>query len=135
MSKSLLYRIFGAGKFSHEIISQLESESLTLIDEGIKASVTFKNFKSPGRRSSWRRNFFTASIALTGTRLFAQAFSKKIIDVPLTDERIQLINFDLMPKGGLLLTFDAGLFQEKWSGTIEYRFHTELAKDFYDKLA
>jgi hypothetical protein len=34
----------------------------------------------------------------------------------------------------LLIAFDAGLFNQDWSGKIEYRFRTPLARDFLNRL-
>lgn len=128
MAKSLLYRLFGAGKIPGPLMSELKSEGIVLIDEGVKGSVTYRNFRAPGRASSWRRQGFSASIALTKQRLVALAFSQFAINVPLGDERIRAMHYSVEANGALCVAFDASLFHADWSGTIEYRFKTAEAQ-------
>lgn len=97
-------------------------------DDGVKSSVTYRDFKAPGKRFGWKRQWFPASIALTRTRLVAFWYSNPIINVPLSDERMKAMRFTL-DDDGLCVAFDAGLFHADWSGTIEYRFHTEQAAE------
>lgn len=134
MKKTLLYRLFGIGKIPAQYRAALESEGVVLSDEGIKGSVTYRNFRSPGRRSNWKRQWYTASIILTKTRLLAFAYSNQIIDVPLTDERFRRLQFSLENENNLSIAFDASLFHNDWSGTIEYRFKTAQAASFLSKL-
>ncbi|MDT4965377.1 MAG: hypothetical protein QOJ64_114 [Acidobacteriota bacterium] len=134
MTKSLLYRVFGVGKIPELLDAQLNEEGILLLDEGIKGSVTYLNFRSPGRYANWRRQWYTASIALTQTRMVGLRFSQLIINVPLADERIRKMDFSLETSGALLVAFDAGLFHQDWSGKIEYRFRTTYGQAFLDKL-
>jgi hypothetical protein len=135
MSKSLLYRFLGLGKMPWEVRSKLQLEGLNLFDEGIKASVTYLNFHRPGRYANWRRQWFSACIALTNERLFALRYGKPIINVPLADERLQKMQFSLEGLETLLVRFDAGLFHDDWSGTIEYRLRTDQAAAFLEALS
>jgi hypothetical protein len=134
VAKSVLYRLFGVGKIPEALLTRLEGEGVLLLDEGVRGSVTYRDFRSPGRYSSWRRQWYTSSIALTKVRLVALRRSAPIIDVPLTDERIRRLR--LLPEGGdtLLVAFDAALFRDDWSGTIEYRFRTPQARLFVDTV-
>ncbi|MGB7922588.1 MAG: hypothetical protein WCF57_05030 [Pyrinomonadaceae bacterium] len=134
MAKSLLYRLFGVGKIPEYLAAQLRGEGILLLDEGIKGSVTYIDFRSPVRYANWKRQWYTASIVLTELRLVALRFSQTIINVPLADERIRRMNFSLEASGALLAAFDAALFHQDWSGKIEYRFRTEYGPIFLDKL-
>jgi hypothetical protein len=134
MAKSLFYRLFGVGKIPAALMFQLQSEWIVLLDEGVKASVTYRNFSAPGKRFGWRRQWFAGSIALTRTRLLALWHSNPIINVPLSDERMRAMHFSLENNDGLCATFDVSLFHPDWSGTIEYRFHTTQAPRFLDSL-
>jgi hypothetical protein len=134
MSKTILYRLFGLGKIPEHLAAQLKAEGILLLDEGIKGSVTYKDFRSPLRYANWKRQWYTASIALTETRLFALRFSQTIVNVPLSDERIRSMNFSLESNGALLAAFDAALFHPDWSGKIEYRFRTEYGPEFLNQL-
>ena len=134
MPKSLLYRLFGAGKIPAPLMSELNAEGIVVFDEGVKGSVTYRNFSAPGKRFSWRRQGFSGSIALTKLRLVAVAFSKFLINVPVTDERLHAIHFSVEDNGSFCVTFDASLFHDDWSGTIEYRFKTPEAQRLVELL-
>lgn len=134
MTKSLLYRLFGVGKISGPLAVQLKSEGILLLDEGIKGSVTYLNFRGGGRYANWKRQWYTAAIALTELRLMALRYSQTIINVPLADERIRRMQFSLEKSDTLLVAFDAALFHQDWSGKLEYRFRTAQAQAILDKL-
>jgi hypothetical protein len=134
MTRSLLNRLFGVGKIPEQLAAQLKQESILLLEEGIKGSVTYLDFRAPGRYSNWRRQWYTASIALTEVRLVALRYAQLTINVPLTDERIRSMQFSLEESETLLVAFDAALFHKDWSGRIEYRFRTAHAQIFLDKL-
>jgi hypothetical protein len=134
MAKSLLYRLFGVGKIPEALMSQLQSEGILSLDEGVKSSVTYRNFSAPGKRFSWRRQWFAASIVLTKSRLLALRHSNAIINVPLADKRIRAMQFSLENTTGLCAAFDGALFHPDWSGTIEYRFRTREAARLLELL-
>ena len=133
MAKSLLYRWFGVGKIPTKLKSELQLEGIIVADEGCKASITYKNFRGPGQRFSWKRVWFAGSIVLTRMRLYASWFSKPAINVPLSDERLKAMQFQL-EDNGLTVIHDAALFHSDWSGTIEYRYQTEQAAQLIESL-
>jgi hypothetical protein len=134
MKKKLFYRLFGIGKIPGPYASAIQNEGAGLSDEGIGGTVTYLNFRSPGRHANWRRQWYIAAIAMTGTRLLGFRSSATIIDVPYSDERFRSLNFSVEGENTLLVAFDAALFHNDWSGKIEYRFKTPLAPEFLDKL-
>ncbi|HAF16209.1 MAG TPA: hypothetical protein DCK93_13590 [Blastocatellia bacterium] len=134
MAKSFLYRLFGIGKIPASYMSQLQTEGIVLLDEGVKGSVTYLNFHRPGKSSAWERRWFTTSIGLTKARLFALWGSNPIINVPLTDERLRAMRYSLENGETLCVALDAALFHADWSGTIEYRFRTPQAQQLLELL-
>jgi hypothetical protein len=132
--KTLLYRLFGIGKIPAQISSAISAEGVVLSDEGIKGTVTFLNFRAPYRYSNWKRQWYTAAIALTSTRFLGFQYSSPVIDVSLTDARFRQLNFSVENGATLLVAFDASLFHDDWSGNIEYRFQTLFARVFFDHL-
>lgn len=121
MKKTLLYRFFGIGKIPESYRAALAGEGVLLSDEGIKGSVTYRNFRSPQRYANWKRQWYTASIALTQTRLAAFSYANPIIDVPLTDDRFRRLQFSLEDEATLLVSFDASLFHQEQSTTASKR--------------
>lgn len=135
MAKSLLYRFLGVGKIPGPMMSELKNEGIVLLDEGVKGSVTYRNFHRPGSSSSLRKQWYTASIALTKTRLLGLWYTNPTINVPLTDERIHKMQYTLEDNNEVFcVAFDASLFHSDWSGTVEYRFRTPEAPRFLELL-
>lgn len=133
MTKTLSYRLFGFGKMPEQLLTRLENEALLLLDQGVRGSVTYRNFRAPGKYFGWKRQWYTSSIALTEVRLMALRHSAAIIDVPFTDERIRGLRLIREGDDILLVAFDAALFHGGWSGAIEYRFRTPQAQAFIDR--
>ena len=105
------------------------------MDEGVGGTVTYRDFRSPGRRASWKKSAFSGAIALTRTRLLALQFSRPVINVPLEDERLRQMQFSVEREDRILIAFNANLFHNDWSGTLEYRFRTLQAAAFVKSLS
>ena len=134
MKKTLLYKLFGIGKMPGREASEIEQEGVILFDEGFKGTKTYINFRAPWRYSNWKRQWSTASIALTNARLLAFQYALKEIDVPLSDARFGELKFSVEEDGALLVAFDASLFHDDTTGNLEYRFYTPLAQNFIEKI-
>src|ERR1041384_5705925 len=128
MSKSLFYRLFGLGRIPKLLNVTLHIEGIVVADEGVPGSVTYRDFRAPGRYSSWRKQGFVGSVVVTNNRLVALMYSNFAVNVPLTDERIRQLQISV-EGDRLLIAFDASLFHNDWSGTIEYRVRTSQAAD------
>jgi hypothetical protein len=126
---------FRAKKVAAAYKSQLQPEGIVLFEEDVKGSMTFRNFRSPGRYANWRKVAITSLLILTKKNIIALKGSSPIINVPLTDARLRQMKFSLENEKTLLVAFDANLFQPDWSGEIEYRFHTPQAREFLQKLS
>lgn len=115
--------------------SQLEPEGIVLFEEDVRGSMTFRNFRSPGRYASRRKVGITSLLILTKKNIIALKGSSPIINVPFTDERLRRMKFSLEGEKTLLVAFAANLFQPDWSGEIEYRFKTPQAREFLQGLS
>jgi hypothetical protein len=135
MSKTLMYRLFKIGRIPTRIRDELKREGIVILDEGIPGTSTFLNFRSPLRYAAWKRQWYTSSIILTRQRLVGLLRGNYIINVPLTDERLKQVEFSLEDDGQVFcVKFDANLFRKDWTGTVEYRFRTEEARNLYERL-
>ncbi len=132
--KSLLYKLFGIGRIRQELLADLKSERIIAADEGLKSSITYKDFRAPGRYSNWKRRWITGAIILTEKRLILQQYSQPVINLELSDERLQKIKVSLETENAMLFEFEPQLFLENSSGKIEWRCRTPLAKVIYDYL-
>jgi len=135
MAKTFLYRLFGVGKIPAQWRATIESEGVVLLDEGIAASLTYRDFRAPGKRFGWRKVAFTGALALTSSRLLALQYANPAINVPLSDERFKKLQISVEGDATLLVAFDPSLFHNDWSGTMEYRFHTPEARAFQKELS
>ncbi len=124
MVKPFLYRLFKVGKIPAQELSRLHTEGIVWLEEGVQGSVTYRDFRAPGRSDSWRQQWFPASIILTNQRLLILRYTNPIIDVSLEDERLKNMRFSIVNDSSLCVVSDASLFRDDWSGTIEYCFRT-----------
>ena len=134
MAKSFLYRFFGAGKISPLILEEFSTSDLLFKEEGLSATVTYRDFRCKGRYSNWRRQWVTVSLLLTSEQLILFCYSKKIIDIELSDERILSLNISQLDSGRLQISFDASLFNPECSGTIEYIINSDETDKFIDSF-
>ena len=112
----------------------LQQEGIVLLDEGIGGSIIFRNFRAPGKRYSYRSNWFTGSLVLTGIRFAGFQYSNPIINVPLEEKWLNELDCSVRGEKTLLVSFDSSVFHEDWSGMIECRFSTEYARLFLERL-
>jgi hypothetical protein len=115
------------GQFPEEMRTQLAAEGVVVMETGLKGSITWRHYRAPGRRSSYRRVGTYISIALTTERLVVWGAGHPQIDVPLRHPAIREIEASVDEKGRLLLAFDAHAFHENTSGRIEVRLNSEQA--------
>ena len=135
MSKSLLYRFFGLGGIPEKERHALELEGMVIVEEGIWGSITFRNFKAPWKRFTYRKKGFAGSIVLTEQRLVAYAFATHVINVPVTHPHFSKLQVTVEKQDRLCIAFDASDFHDDQSGTIELRFRTPQALSFLERLA
>lgn len=126
--KSWLYKLFGVGKIREPFLTELKNERIIASDEGLKSSITYKNFRAPGRYSNWKRRWITGAIALTEKRLILQQYSQPVINISLADKRLKEMKISLEVENTLLFEFEPNLFLENSSGKIEWRFRTPQAR-------
>ncbi len=134
MGKTLLHRLFGAGRIPKAMLPILQQEGIVLLDEGIGGSIIFRNFRAPGKRYSYRSNWFTGSLVLTGIRFAGFQYSKPIINVPLEEKWLNELDCSVRREKTLSVSFDSSAFHEDWSGMIECRFSTNYARLFLERL-
>ena len=132
MPKTWLNRLFRLGNLPASRKLELEQEGILLCEEGIAGTTTYRNFRSPNRISILRRDWFTGALVLTKTRLFALAYASQIINVPLTDARLNHVSFRVEDGPKLCVALDASLFRNDWSGSLEYRFRTDQAQRYVE---
>ncbi len=134
MSKTIFYRLFRIGRIPQKLRPVLESEGLAVWDEGIPGRTVLRHFKAPGRRSTYRLERFSGSLAVTGRRVVGFAYSRPVINVPLDDPRLARVGVALVKAAWIELSFEAQLFHADWRGSIRLGYRTPLAARFLSCL-
>lgn len=132
--KSWFYELFGLGKIPALLLNELQNENLLVWDEGVPATITYLNFRAPGRYSNWKRRWISGAFGLTQRRLVVLQYSMPVIDILLTDERFRQMQFSVEGENRLLITFEPGLFLADSTGKIEWRFRSSKACEFAEKV-
>jgi hypothetical protein len=57
-----------------------------------------------------------------------------LVYLPLADQRLSKLGCSIEHGTTLLVAYDASLFNEQWSGTVECRFKTAQARQFLEQL-
>ncbi|WP_035928362.1 hypothetical protein [Pseudofrankia saprophytica] len=119
--------LLGAGQLPADLRASLESEDLVLVEEGLTGSITYRNYRAPGQRSSWRREAVSGAIAISAGRLVVWAGRGKHIDVPRAGVFLAAIDIGVEPPDRVRFAYDAGKFNPTRSGTVEVRLRTPRA--------
>ena len=135
MAKTISYRLFGLGQVPKKYRNPLAAEQIIWLEEGVRGSVTLKKYKAPGKRASWRRAYFSASIGMTRKRIFAFAYSRRLINVPFDDKRIKRLSVSVENSKCVCCAFDAAEFDNDRSGIVECRFFIDAPNDFLGQLS
>lgn len=120
----LFLRLFSSGRLPPDGHRAIEADKQAIVCEGVVASITFRNFRSPGRYSSWRKQMFLGSIAVSKQGVIAYRNKKCLINIAFDDPRIRQVAWAVHGIA-LSVAFDAGLFESTWSGEIEMRFRVD----------
>ncbi|MEO6656469.1 MAG: hypothetical protein ABIO36_10345 [Pyrinomonadaceae bacterium] len=134
MFKSIRAWFASFNKLPAALMAELQSEGIILMNEAIRGTITYRDFRAPGKRFLYKKSAFISTIAITKTRLLATSYSNVAINVPYSDGRFRSMQFSIEDGPKLGVAFDASLFQPKWSGSIEYRFKTPNAEKFLDEI-
>jgi hypothetical protein len=132
--KTFLYKWFGVGRIPESLLNELKGETIVASDEGIRSTITYLNFRAPGRYSNWKRRWLTGGLVLTDQRLVLLKYATPVVNITLADERFRRIQVSTEAEDRLLLAFTPDLFLENSSGNIEWRFRTRQARKIADAL-
>jgi hypothetical protein len=124
----------GGGRFSPEQRAQLDAEGAEILEDGLRGTVTWRDYRAPHRYSSFRKKGVYVAIALTARRLLVQRTGGKEIDVPFEHPGFAAIEASLDEPDRLCIAFDPGAFDPRASGRIELRLSTPQAGRILERL-
>lgn len=128
-----LFQTFGLGRLPPEADFLIPPDSRRISCEHLSGNITFRNFRSPGRACTWKRQWFAGSIAVSDKRIIAFRGSKRLINAVFDDPRFDGLSFTA-DDDMLLISHDASLYRSDWFGILEYRFRTPEACRIADTI-
>jgi len=134
MSQTFLYRLFGIGKVPKKVNEVLRLEGVILQEEGLSGSITYRNFKAPGKRFGYKKSWFSGSLTITEKRFVGLAFSRFLINIPLEEDKFSALDITVEGQSTLLIAFDPSVFDPQQSGQILCKFHTPKAQLYLERL-
>lgn len=132
----LLRRVFlGDGHLPADYRAQLATEDFLLVEEDLGGSLTFRNYRAPGRRSGLEKVAIGVAIAITRQRVVIwisggkPGLKGKHMDVPLDDPRLRGIAVTIDGPDKVCLAYDPHAFNPDTSGRVEVRLKTPKAAE------
>ena len=126
--------LLGSGRFPDELRTELQAEGAELLVEGMPGSVTFRDFRAPGRYSKWKKQAMSGALALTATRLVMKRSHGPVVTIPIDSELFRDLAPELEAPDRLCLHIDASALGPRASGKIEARFRTDQAERIVERL-
>ncbi len=122
MIRFVLHRILGLGKIPAADRQALEPEGIEVAEEGIWVSITYKNYRAPGKVFLNRKRWVVGSLVVTKHRFSAYIFSRRIFNLPLSDANFAKWKVFVEDGQRLCLAGDASNLGPNHSGNLEFRF-------------
>jgi hypothetical protein len=116
-------RFFYSGKLPDPLRAELEAEGVVLLEEGLRGTLTYRNYRAPGRRYGMRKVRIAGVIAVTRLRVVVWGAGRQV-DVPLGYPGVEVAR-DGDEK--VMFAFDASAFHTDRSGRVEVRLRTPSA--------
>jgi hypothetical protein len=117
-------RLFFSGKLPEPLRAELEAEGVVLLEEDLRGTITYRNYRAPGRRYGLRKARIAGAIAVTRQRIVAWGMGGRQVDVPLGHPGIEVAR-DGEEK--VVFAYDASAFHANRSGRVEVRLRTPSA--------
>ena len=130
VKKTLSYRLFGFGTIPGKLRPVLEREHIIVSDEGMAGRFVTRELKAPWKRYVRRAEGFSGCLVVTGERVVCFTYGKRQINIAVTDPRLSELFVNAPDRDTLSISFESSAYRRGWSGVIELRFSTELAKEF-----
>ncbi len=135
MSKTIGYRLFRLGRIPSRWRRRLEAEGIRVLDEGIRYTITYRNYRAPGRYFAWRRSMGSGAIVLTRKRFLVFYYRWLVLDVELVDPRLERIAASSPAPDVLVLAFDVSDLYPNRSGNVTIRLRTSEASSILQVLS
>ena len=112
--------MFRTGRLRDDLYAELAAEQIVVLEERLKATITYRGFRAPHRRYGVRKDFTRGTLAITRRRLLVWAERMRQIDVTYDSPLFDVLEISTEP-GKLVIGFDVSRFHDDWTGRMEVR--------------
>ncbi|HLM09116.1 MAG TPA: hypothetical protein VK307_05370 [Thermoleophilaceae bacterium] len=126
--------LLGSGRFPAEVGDQLRTEGVEVLDEGRPGSITYRDYRAPGKRFTLRKVAVNGAVALTSRRVIVWYGRQRQVDIPVDDPLLGELSVGLDQPDRICLSYAAEAFHADRSGTLEVRLTTDHAQRLLDRL-
>lgn len=121
-----VFQMLGIARLPTDADTLIPPDERLLVCEHLVCSITFRQFRAPGRACHWKRQWFAGSIAISHEHIIAFHGRRRLINTAFNDPRFSGISWTA-DECYLHVAHDAALYHDDWSGKLEYRFRTPEA--------
>jgi hypothetical protein len=125
--------LLGRGQLPPQVRSSLEAEGINFLAEDLTGSITYRNYRAPGKRYGVAKQGTAAAIAISGQRLVVWVSRGSYIDIPLAMVGSAVEASSDQPDR-MSFRYDAGRFRPETSGKVEIRLKTPQAAQIMNLL-
>jgi hypothetical protein len=116
-------RLFLSGKLPEPLRAELEAQGIVLLEEDLRGTLTYRNYRAPGKRYGISKRRIAGAIALTRQRVVVWGAGRQV-DVPIGYPGVEVAR-DGEEK--VVFSFEASAFHADRSGRVEVRLRTPSA--------
>lgn len=127
-------RFLLGGSVPDALRAELEAEAVLILAEDCQGTLTYRNFRSPHRRASFKKQGMRAAVAVTSRRVVICRRSTTLLDVPFDDPRFGALEWTEDRPDRFCVGFDVARFHDGWSGRWEIRLTTERTPEILARV-
>lgn len=131
---SAISRLVFGGYVPDALRAELEAEAILIREERCRGTLTYRNFRSPHRRASFKKQGMRAAVAVTSRRVVICRRSTTLLDVPFDDPRFAALEWTEDRPDRFCVGFDVARFHDDWSGRWEIRLTTDRAREILARV-
>ena len=125
--KTLGYRLFRWGRVPPSRQYGYVAQGVRICDEGVPVTVTYRDFRAPGKRFTYRRSSGSGAVVATASRFAVFIYRWPILDVSRDEPEMSALQISTPRPGILTIAFEAGDVSPRCSGSVAVRLRTDRA--------
>ena len=129
-----LSRFLLGGYVPNALRSELDAEEILILEERCHGTLTYRDFRSPHRRASLKKQGMRAAVVVTSRRVVICRRSTTLLDVAFDDPRFGALEWKEDRPDRFCVGFDVARFHDGWSGRLEIRLTTERTPEILARV-